>query len=254
MNIEDSSLLLKDLDRPIPRDVLEEASVSVPSIARADAARIEEHQQGGILVSRLPRPEALAFQRALAKSGHDTEVVADRELPRLHDSLQVQRIEVRGESLVLTDGMGRERVRAVADLVFLAAGYHQKVEGRTHVESHFDFSGGGVRGEGAPKYVTTREYREEEVSLFRVDFFFWSAPNRFHAPLAEETVVFFQNKALRLRDRDGIAEVIRSLGGLLPPQRLNSVLAARIAAAPFPSLVCYENEIRWRFHRLKTGA
>ena len=116
MNIEDSSLLLKDLDRPIPREVLEEASVSVPSIARADAARIKEHQQGGILVSHLPRPEALAFQRALAKLGHDTEVVADRDMPKLHDSRQVQRIGLRGESLVLTDGMGRERVRAVADL------------------------------------------------------------------------------------------------------------------------------------------
>ena len=253
MNIEDSSLLLKDLDRPIPREVLEEASVSVPSIARADAARIEEHQQGGILVSHLPRPEALAFQRALAKLGHDTEVVADRDMPKLHDSRQVQRIGLRGESLVLTDGMGRERVRAVADLVFLAAGFHHKVEGRTHVESHFDFSG-GVTGEEAPKWVTTREYREEEVSLFRVDFFFWSEPNRLHAPLAGETVVFFQNKALRLRDRDGIAEVIRSLGGLLPPQRLNSVLASRTAGAPFPSLASYENEIRWRFHRLKTGA
>ena len=108
--METFSLLQESLDQSIDRQALEDASDAAPSVARADCARILR-ELSGIVVSRLERDEALAFQAELQRRNFPTSVVADNELPVLHESFQIQRIEIRGEVLVLTDSIGRERVR-----------------------------------------------------------------------------------------------------------------------------------------------
>lgn len=248
--METFSLLQTSLDHMIDRQSLEEASVAARSVARADCARLQR-ELFGILVSRLERDEALAFQAALAKCGFPTEVVADRELPVLHESFQIQRIERRGEVLILTDSMGRERARQLTDLVFLAAGFFHRIEFKTEWRQHLDFGGGAQDGRGMPQFVTEREYREETELLFRLDFFFWSEPNRLHAMLGPETAIFHEGKPLRLKDRAGLEALMVAMAALLPPERLNSWLRDPKKGRVYPNLSCYEEEIRWHFHRLK---
>ena len=169
--METFSLLQISLDQVIDRRALEDASMAV---ARADCARLQR-ELFGIVVSGLPHPEALAFHAELARRDFPAEVVADRDLPVLHESFQIQRIERRGEVLVLTDSMGRERVRPLTDLVFLAGGFFNRIEFKTEWHQHLDFRGADGRGGGMPKLVTEREFREENELRFRLDLFFWAS-------------------------------------------------------------------------------
>lgn len=248
--METFSLLQISLDQMIDRRSLEDASVAVPSVARADCARLQR-ELFGMVVSGLAHQEALAFQAELARRNFPTEVVADRDLPVLHESFQIQRIERRGEVLVLTDSMGRERPRPLTELVFLAAGFIEGVEFKTEVRHHFDFNPGG---KSLPKWVTEREFRGTPALEFRLDFFFWASPNRMHASLGEETAIFHEGKPLRLKNDGALRELLVAMSALLPPERLNSCLREPQGIRIYPSLQCYEEEIRWHFHRLKPQA
>lgn len=247
--METFSLLQESLDQSIDRQMLEDASDAAPSVARADCARMQR-ELFGIVVSRLERDEALAFQAALKHRNFPTTVVADNELPLLHESLQIQRIEHRGEVLVLTDSMGRERTRPLTDLVFLAGGFLNRIEFKTEWHQRMEFTG----YRGMPQFVTASESNEENELQFRLDFFFWSAPNRLHAALRKETAIFHQGKPLRLKDRPALEEMMASLAKLLPPERLNLGMRDPRSGRIYPNLPGYEKEIRWHFHQLKRPA
>jgi hypothetical protein len=246
------SLLQVSLDQVIDRRSLEDASVVIPSVARADCARLQR-ELFGIVVSGLPHEEALAFQAELARRGFPTEVVADGELPVLHESFQIQRIERRGEVLVLTDSMGRERPRPLTDLVFLAGGFLNSIEFKTEWHQHLDFGGVNGRG-GMPMLVTEREFREENELWFRLDFFFWSGPNRLHAAVGKDNVIFHQGNPLRLKNDAALRELLVAMASLLPAERVNSCLREPGIMRVYPNLQCYEEEIRWHFRRLKPPA
>lgn len=248
--METYSLLLQSPDQKIELSVLEEASDAARSVARADCARLRR-EMFGVLVSGLERDEALAFQAALADRSFPTSVVADRDLPVLHESFQIQRIELRGEVLVFGDSMGRQRTRILTDMVFLAGGWMNRLEMKIERRQVLGFRGAEGRGGGMPQWITEREYKEETEPQFRLDFFFWSAPNRLHAVLRRETAIFYQNKVIRLKDRDGIESLMASLAALLPPERLNLGLRRPRGDLIYPGIPSYEREIRWHFHRLK---
>ena len=243
------SLLQTSLDQTIDRSSLEEASVAVPSVARADCAKLQR-ELFGILVSGLTRDEALAFQAELRRHGFPTDLVADRELPVLHHSSQVQRIERRDEVLLLTDSMGRAQARPITDLVFLAAGFLNRSKFKTEWHQHLDF--GSRRDDGMPRLVTEREFKEETELEFRLDFFFWTTPNRLNVSLGKETAIFHQGKQLRLRDTLGLRALTDIMARLLPPERRNAYLRDPDSRPLYPGISCYEEEIRWQFHRLKT--
>ena len=171
----------------------------------------------------------------------------------LHESFQIQRIEIRGEMVVLTDSMGRERIRPVSDLVFLAGGFLNRIEFKTEWHQHLEF-GGGRHAASMPKLVTEREFKEETELQFRLDFFFWSEPNRVHLALHKESAIFYQGKPMRLKDRSALEEMMAAMGNLLPPERVGSSLRDPKAGRVYPSLQRYEEEIRWHFHRLKARA
>lgn len=251
--METFSLLQESLDQSIDRQSLEDASDAAPPVARADCARILR-ELSGIVISRLERDEALAFQAELQRRNFPTTVVADNDLPVLHESFQIQRIEIRGEVLVLTDSIGRERVRPISDLVFLAGGFLHRIEFKTEWHQHLDFGRGGAGGKGMPQLVTERESKEETELQFRIDFFFWSTPNRLHAALHKETAIFHQGKPLRLKDRAALEEMMSVLAKLLSPERLNLGLRNPQSGRIYPNLPCYEKEIRWHFHRLAPRA
>lgn len=249
--METFSLLLKSLDQTISRESLEEASDAAPSVARADCPRLLR-EMSGILVSRLPKEEAHAFRASLAGRGFETEVVADAQLPVLHETYQVQRVETRNEVLVLTDSMGRERIRPLADLVFIAAGFLNRIEFKTEWHQHLEFRGHEGRGGGMPRLVTEREFKEETEQVFRLDFFFWTEPNRLHLLLTKETSIFHQGAPVRMKLSETIERMMSDLSKLLPPERRNRPMRGPSSPFVYPNLTSYENEIRWHFHRLRS--
>lgn len=248
--METFSLLLKSLDQTITRGMLEEASDAAHSVARADCPRLLR-ENSGILVSRLPRDEAHAFQAALAGRGFETEIVADAALPVLHETYQIQRVETREEALVLTDSLGRERVRPPTDLVFLAAGFLNRIEFKTEWRQNIETAQRSQYGPPMQKLVSKIEHVEETEQIFRMDFFFWAEPNRFHLPLSHETSIFHQGAPIRMKLRGAIELMMSDLAKLLPPERLNRPMRDPLQPRVYPSLASYENEIRWHFHRLK---
>ncbi len=244
------SLLLESPDQEIDRTSLEDASVSVRSIARADCARLHR-EMNGILVSGLDQGDAEAFHRALLTRNFPTRVVADADIPTLHQGFQIQSITIREEVLLLTDSMGRERVKPISDLVFIASGFVNRLEVRSETKHFIDYS--GPRG-GAPSVVTERELIEENQSAFRMDFFFWSDPHRLQWVLAEDSAIFHQGRPIRLRNTEALLRVSQSMAALLPPERLSIDACTPGHTRIHPNLRSYENGIRWHFHRLKRTA
>lgn len=243
------SLLLDSPAQRISLAALEEASDVLHSLVRADCVRLHR-EMAGIFISGLEKDEAVAFQAALKGHGFSTTVVDDDDLPVLHESFQIQRIELKDETLVLTNSSGRVRVRMLTDLVFLAAGLVNRVECRTDWHQHLEFSG----ARGGPMLVNERKMREDSETDLRIDFFFWSEPHRLHAVLSAETVVFFQGEPHRIKHATALREMLQELSGILPRHRLNSFLRDPSGRGAFPSLQSYEKDIRWHFHKLDKEA
>ena len=245
------SLLQVSLAQAIARESLEDASVVVRSVARGDCAKLQR-ELFGILISGLAKDAATTFQAELKHRNFPTELVADEDLPQLHEPFTVQRLEVKGEVLLFTDFMGRIQTRTLTDLVFLAGGFLTQAEIKTDWEVN-------VRGQtsirgGAPSIEIEKRRWEEAEPEFRLDFFFWAAPHRLRLALTGSTAIFYQGQPLRLRHPDGLLQMMAELLKLLPRARVNAGLGRHDASPYYPSVSCYEEEIRWHFHRLKPPA
>lgn len=241
------SLLQVSLDQTFDRESLEEASVVVPSVARADCAHLQR-DLFGIVVSNLPLEEAKAFQAELKRHGLPTDVVADDELPVLHEAFTIQRIETGAEALVFTDTMGRQQTRTLDDLVFVAGGFltQSKLKPVMVMESG---SPARLHSFQDPAHLE-RRHRVQDSPEFRLDFFFCSAPNRLRASVSAESMMFFQGRPLRLGDTALLLGAMMDLQELLPPERVGAGLRRSDTKTFYPSLRSYEEEIRWHFHRL----
>jgi hypothetical protein len=243
------SLLQKSLDQRISREMLEQASLAVPSVARADCAGISRNLFG-IVVSNLPHADALAFQRQLAGRDFPTDVVEDAALPKLPEPFTVRRITIGGETLTFVDAMGRPQTRPRTELVFAGGGFVGDMEIRTERTFRPIVSGRGSRGAPGSGFGTERRALDKKVVRFHLDFFFWSAPHRLRAVLSEESAVFFQDRPLRWRDPPLILAAMAELRDLLPPERLTNGLMRDDTAEYYPTPMSYEEEVRWRFHHL----
>lgn len=246
--METYSLLQLSLDQTIARESLEDASAVVRSVSRADCAKLQR-ELFGILISGLEWDEAVAFQAELKHRDFPTELVADDDLPVLHEPYTIQRIALNGRTLDFADAMGRVQTRPVEDLIFLAGGFSTRTELKTMEYQKVDYSTRGM-----PRLVTDREAREEHSEEFRLDFFFTTAPHRLQARLSGANAMFYQDHSLRLRLRGGLLATMEELRALLPPERTNSGLQRRDAATAYPNLSSYEKEIRWHFHRCRSSA
>ena len=245
------SLLQVSLDQSISRESLEDASDAVESVSRVDCAAMQR-DLFGIVVSNLPRGEAQAFQAELKRRGFPTELVDDDDLPVLHEPFTIQRINIQKDSLVLTDTMGKAQTRAIQDLVFVAGGFltQSKMKSVMVMET-------GNPGRPRALQSTARleqHHRFEDVPEFRLDFFFTSAPNRLRASVSAESMMFFRDRPIRLRDTALLLGATMDLRELLPPERVGEGLKRDDTKTFYPSLRSYEEEIRWHFHRLKPAS
>lgn len=246
------SILQTSLDQEIPLAALEAAADASESIVRADVLALHR-DLFGIIVSALPFAEAQAIHAALKGHGVPTAIVADDDLPVLHEPFTIQRIHFGKDELLFTDMMGREQFRPIADLVFVAGGF--LIE--TKSKSKFAPAPGLLdartsSGEWQPP-TSTREYSVEEMRTFRLDFFFTTdAPNRLRASVSTESMMFFRDRPVRLRDTALLLGAMMDLQDLLPPERLGSGLLRADTDTVYPSKRSYEEEIRWHFHRLNS--
>jgi hypothetical protein len=234
------SLLQVSLDQTIDRDALEDASVVVPSVARADCASMQR-DLFGVLVSHLPLEEARIFQAELKRRGFPTDVVADHDLPTLHEAFTIQRIELQGNVLCFTDTVGRVQTRPREGLVFVAGGFltQNRIKHSLIAMGDADMD---------------RPEQQTSSPEFRLDFFFWSAPHRLRASISAESMMFFQQRPMRLRDTALLLGAMMDLQELLPRERVGAGLRRPDTKIFYPSLKSYEEEIRWHFYRLKTAS
>lgn len=216
------SLLLHSLDPKPSRRELEEISVKVPSIARADCPGLVE-DWFGIVASNLQMSDAMAFQAALKVRGYQTDVVPDFEIPALHSDFRCQRITFEDNAVLLNDAMGKLFYRTKNELVFIAA---------------------GLIGNARP-----RRDSDEDI-CFRMDLFFSTPPHRISLEAREDSVLFYQGKLIRLRHKEDLAALMMKARAMLPEERLNHSLCNLSIASPYPSMHAYEEELRWAFYRL----
>jgi len=174
--------------------------------------------------------------------------VADEEVPILDAGYRVQRITMDDESLAFTDAMGRQKERRLSDLLFLAGGFLQETEEQIEKVVRLEVKG-DTRGT-YPAPTLKKLSKMVVVPKFRLDFFFATEPYRVHVLVIPENVAFFQDLPLRLRHPAAMVAARQELSLLLPPERLTCGMLQEDTHAFYPNLASYEEEIRWRFHRL----
>lgn len=241
------SLVLHSLDSKPDRRALEEITVKVPSIARADAAGLLNDWYG-IVCSNLPLRDAQAFQAGLRSLGCEADIVPDNQIPALHHDFRCQRLDIDGETIALTTAMNRRQVRNRKDLVFISAGLID----RERVGTIFE-TGPELRYSKYGAYISQVERRVmkiEEKRFFRIDLFFGSAPHRISFEMDKETIIRYGERAIRMKNTLDLTVLMVDLQALLPRERMNRNLREISTQAVYPSIHAYEEELRWEFYRL----
>jgi hypothetical protein len=240
------SVIQRSLDQEIELHQLEEASMHVPTIARADCRRIH-NLLAGIFISRLSRPEALAFQRGLAAQGHEADVVDDAQLPPLPAGMRSMRVSRIDKDLHFRDFMDRVTIIPSHEILFIAAGCIEDTRTkRQTVTTHVNVGRGGT--------IPVDETRLREVAerSVRIDIFFSRAPHRFSLSAGDATRFFVQDQPVYLRKPEVIAWAFQKVRGWAPAAcRLNGAIHDEQPLGRRVPLVKYEEEIRWRFYRLR---
>jgi hypothetical protein len=241
------SLLLHSLDPKPERKALEEITVNVPCVARADAAGILR-SWFGIVSSDLSYEDAKAFQVGLRSLGCETDIVPDGDVPALHPDFRCHLIELTAESIILTNAMNRRQERRTDEFVFAAAGLFQRERPVSdfEIQTEVRYMQGGAYTSQVPKRVT----KSVEKGYFRIDLFFAQEPHRISLEMDRESVITYGGRPLRMKNRTELTVLLADLGSLLPPERMNRGLRELSTEALYPSLQTYEEEIRWAFYRL----
>ena len=241
------SLLLHALEPKPDRKALEEITVEVESVARADAAGILRGWFG-IVSSGLSLEDATAFQAGLRTLGCETDIVADGDIPSLHPDFRCHLIDLTAESLILTTAMNRRQERGRGEFVFAAAGIFE----RERPVSDYELQTEVRRAEGVRYVVKVDKLvtKTVEKTYFRIDLFFSHEPHRVSLEMDDMSVITYGGRPIRMKNRTELTVLLADLKSLLPPERMNRCLRELSTEPPYPSLQTYEEEIRWAFHRL----
>lgn len=240
-------LLLHSLDPRPTRQQLEEISVNVPSVARADCAFLAD-DWFGIVISDLLISDAEAFQAGLHGLGIGTDIITDAEIPTLHHDFRCQRIDISKDEIILSTAMGRKHPRKRSDLVFIAAGIvdREKAGSTTEMQPQVRYSKYGAYTTQVEKSVL----KIEEKRFFRIDLFFGTDPHRISLEIDKETVCFYGERPIRMKDTLDLTVLMVDLQGLLPSERMNRSLRELSLKEIYPRMRAYEEEMRWAFYRL----
>jgi hypothetical protein len=244
------SILLHQLDQPPTRRQLEEISLQVPGISKVDCAGLLEHWHG-IVVSNLEYSDAQAFHQVLRQAGFNNDIVMDADIPALHADFRCQKIELSENLITLTDAMERARKKPVDELVFVAAGLLEKQKLVTKFKLQIE-----TREAGRSRYdnLVDKRYKQEiDKMFFRIDLFFSNEPHRISLEIDSDSVMFYADLPIRLKDTLKLKILMTDLYSLLPPERLNTHMCERALDQSYSSMNAYEEEIRWAFYRLSAN-
>ncbi len=244
------SILLHRLDPPPTRHQLEEISLQVPGISKVDCAGLLEHWHG-IVVSNLEYSDAQAFHQVLCQAGFNNDIVMDADIPALHADFRCQKIELSENLITLTDAMNRARKKPLDELVFVAAGLleKQKLATNFRIETEHRYSQYGVHN----VQVEKRYKQEIDKIFFRIDLFFSNEPHRISLEIDSDSVMFYADLPIRLKDTLKLKILMTDLHLLLPPERMNTHMCERTLDQSFTSMNAYEEEIRWAFYRISAN-
>lgn len=245
------ALIQKNLGQKIDRKSLEEASIHVPSVARADCARIHR-ELFGIVVRSIPYNEAVAFQTALEHFGFPTELVPQKDLPGLTAPHFRRGILFDPEGFTAIDGLGREDSHPWEEVQFAAGGFLETVvlKTKTVVEGTYRYNGRGM-----PRYEPGIKREEKTTEReFRLELFLSRPPFRLQFQAGKETLFRFDGAMLRSNQVDQFFTILQKIGQIVPKDCLSlGILAAmRQEAFTYPSVSGMEEEISWHlYHRLR---
>ena len=241
------SLLLHALEPKPDRKALEEISVDVPSVARADAASILRGWFG-IVSSGLSIEDATAFQAGLRTLGCETDIVPDGDIPSLHHDFRCHLIDLTAESVILTTAMNRRQERGRGEFVFAAAGIveRERPVSDYEIQTEVRYTQNGAYTTQVPTRVTKFVGKD----YFRIDLFFSHEPHRISLEMDDMSVITYGGRPIRMKNRTELLVLLADLKSLLPPERMNLCLRELSTEPAYPSLQTYEEEIRWAFHRL----
>jgi hypothetical protein len=241
------SLLLRDIGHPPSRQQLEEISIRVPGVAKADCAGFLQHWHG-IVVSNLDLCDAQAFQAGLRGAGYETDIVLDRDIPALHSDFRCQRFTLSEPLILLTNAMGKTLNKPRHEWVFAAAGFVERQALVTQFRVETEIRHTRYGNYSVP--VEKRFKQPVEKTFFRIDLFFSSEPHRISLEIDHESVMFYADRPIRLRDSLNLKILITDLHASLPPERVNSCIRELSLDSSYSSMNAYEEEIRWTFYRL----
>lgn len=241
------SLLLHALEPKPDRKALEEITVDVTSVARADAAGILRGWFG-IVSSGLSFEDATAFQAGLRTLGLETDIVPDGDIPALHKDFRCHLIDLTAESLILTNAMNRRQERGRDEFVFAAAGLVERERPVSEFEMQTQVR--YIEGAAYTTQVPTRVSKTVEKEYFRIDLFFSHEPHRISLEMDDMSVITYGGRPIRMKNRTELLVLMADLASLLPPERMNRGLRELSTETLYPSLQTYEEEIRWAFYRL----
>lgn len=247
------AIVQKSLDQKIDRKLLEEASVHVPSVARADCARLAS-QLYGIVVSHLERDEAVAFQTALAHYRFPTEVVPQNELPLLMEPRFRRGIRFHPDGFTAIDGMGREDSHPWEEVQFAAGGFTESIRFESESKMEWKRRLGTTRSPITKMVEVTREHKEIREREFRLELFLSCEPYRLQFKAGKETVFRFDEGLLRFHQEDQFTAILQRVATILPPdcQGLGILAASRGETFTYPGVPAFEEEITWQlFQRLR---
>jgi len=242
------SVIQRSLEQKITRAQLEEASTHVPTIARTDCVRIHK-LLAGIFISRISHQEALAFQRGLAAQGHEADVVEDAQIPPLPPGMRSMRVSRVDRELHFRDFMDRPTVIPLDEILFVAGGCIEDSRLKRHTHITYVHTGRGGR-----MPVEESHLRQHAERSARIDIFFTRHPYRFSLSAGEATRFFVQDQPIHLRNSELIAWAFQKVRGWLPvTSRHNSLIHLDQPLSRRVPMSVYEEEIRWRFHRLRNA-
>lgn len=237
------ALLQPTLSQKIDRKVLEEASVFVPSVARADCARLAR-ELFGIIADHLPLKEAQAFQTALAHSGIRTEIVPQEELPLLMEPVRRRGIRFGPEHFIALDGMGRGQSYPWAEVQFAAGGFVELVKFRTESSLRWRAAPGSDLGSVMERKEVEERVKEAE---FRLELFLSCEPYRLQFLAQKDSLFAADDVKIRFHQQDAFVGVMHRVAALLPADCLNQGMqaAARGERFSYPSPAAFDEELIW---------
>jgi hypothetical protein len=251
---ETYSLVQTELGAAIDRQTLEDASVAAPSVGRADCARISR-ELFGVIVSGIPIEDALAFRAALLARKFSVEIAADRDLPRLPDGQFFNSLAVSDDgALMFSDVLGRREVCRADEMLLLAAGFMRRLRAKTEFkEVRIPYQRGTTDFDRNGNLVE-RQHNLVSVPEFRFEWFIKRKPHRLRLMLDDNTHFVWNNHTLRLGKPDAIRAFMKTWRRHAPRVPWNLGLTNSGDDFEYPGRRAFENEIRWRFYKLKQRA